>query len=173
MSCCALPLGPALSAAVYALEHRRADLADLRPATAFRRGYALNAVSVLKVWVPWLAWTSVVAVSLAHFDATGLPGWWAVLLVLVALGLSLWVANALVIISLFAFRTRDTARLAWHFVARTPGVSLANACLLVVAAGVVVFASEAVLSLLGSLFAAALLRNARPMIDVVRREFVA
>src|SRR3712207_5924688 len=39
---CAVPFGPALSAAVFALRHRRLDLTDLKPAIAFWRGYRLN-----------------------------------------------------------------------------------------------------------------------------------
>ncbi|MFC7485079.1 hypothetical protein ACFQX7_40470 [Luedemannella flava] len=173
VAACALPLGPALSAAVYALHHRRADVADLRPAAAFWRGYRLNAVGVLKVWVPALVWLAIVAVGLANFRATGLPGWWAVLLALVGAGASLWTTNALVITSLFAFRGRDVARLAGHFLTRTPGVTLANACLLIVAGGVVWVSSEAVAALLGSVFVAMLLRNSRPLFDAVRREFTA
>jgi hypothetical protein len=78
-----------------------------------------------------------------------------------------------VITSLFAFRARDVARLAAHFLGRTPGVTVANACLIVVAGGVVVVSSEAVLALLGSVFALALLRGAGPMVEAVRREFTA
>ncbi|MEV1178068.1 hypothetical protein AB0J09_57765, partial [Nonomuraea sp. NPDC049784] len=40
---CALPLGPALSAALYALRHRSRDLTDLHPAAAFWRGYKADA----------------------------------------------------------------------------------------------------------------------------------
>lgn len=173
VAACALPLGPALSAALYALHHRRTDLADLRPAAAFWRGYRLNALGVLKVWVPALAWLTIVAVGLANFATTGLPAWWAALLALIGVGAALWAANALVITSLFAFRGRDVARLAAYFLTRRPGVTVANACLLVVAVGVVLVSSEAVLALLGSVFAATLLRNSRPLYEAVRREFTA
>ena len=169
----AVPVGPALSAGLYALHHRRLDLADLRPWALFWRGYRLNARGVLPLWVAGLAWLTVLAVSLANFSATGLPGWWAGLLVLVAVPAMLWLLNALVITSLFAFRTRDVARLAAYFLARTPGATLGNAALLVVAAGAVLFSSEAVLALLGSLMVLALLGNCRRLIAVVREEFVA
>jgi hypothetical protein len=53
---CALPLGPALSAALYAVARRRLDLTDLKPATAFWRGYRLNVGGVLRMWCPWLSW---------------------------------------------------------------------------------------------------------------------
>ncbi|MEU6432177.1 hypothetical protein ABZ860_40260 [Microbispora sp. NPDC046973] len=168
---CALPAGPALSAALYALHHRRLDLTDLHPATAFWRGYRMNVRGVVKLWIPWLAWLTVVGSTLANFGAAGVPGWWAILLVLIALATALWGANALVITSLFAFRARDVARLAAYFLFAAPRVALANACLLVVAAGVTLVASEAALTLLASVFAAALLLNSRPLIAEVTQRF--
>ena len=170
---CALPLGPALAAALYALHHRRRDLTDLRPAAAFWRGYRVNFAGALRIWVPWLAWMTIVAVNLAHFSATGLPTWWAVLLVVVAAAATLAAVNALVITSLFAFGAADVARLAVSSLARAPGVALGNACLLAVAAGVTTVSSEAVLALLGSVLALALLRSCRPMIVDIHREFTA
>ncbi|HZN76326.1 MAG TPA: hypothetical protein VFC00_32265 [Micromonosporaceae bacterium] len=170
---CALPLGPAISAALYALRHRRGDLTDLTPAAAYLRGYRLNLLGVLKIWVPWLVWLSVVAVNLANFGAAGVPPWWAGLLVVVVVASALWEANALMITSLFEFRTRDVARLATYFLVRTPGTTLGNACLLVVAAGVLVVSSEAVLALLGVVFVLAYLWNSRPIVAAVRQEFTA
>jgi Protein of unknown function, DUF624 len=172
VAACALPLGPALAAALFALHHRSRDLADLHPAAAFWRGYRLNFLPVLRIWAPWLVWLAVVAVTLANFTAAGVPGWWAVLLVAVAVGATLWMANALVITSLFAFRTLDLARLAAYFLARTPATTLGNACLLVVAAGVTWWASEAVLVLLVPVFGLFMLRTCDPMITEVRREFI-
>lgn len=170
---CALPLGPALSAALYALRHHRGDLTDLRPAAAFWRGYRLNAGGVLRVWAPWLALMALIAENLAHLKAAHVPGWWAAVLVVLAVASALWAANALVITSLFAFRPIDVARLAAYFLGRTRGVTVGNICLLIVAAGVVDFASEAVLLLVAVLFAAALLHNSGPMIEKVTEEFTA
>jgi uncharacterized membrane protein YesL len=170
---CALPLGPAVSAALYALHHHRADLADLNPARLFWRGYRANVRAVLGIWVPCLAWLTIVAANLTHFAAAAVPLWWGVLLVLIAVGVTLWGINALVITSLFTFRIRDVARLALYFLAHTPGVTLGNACLLVVAAGVTVVSSEAVLGLLGSVLVLALLRTCRPLVSKVEKEFTA
>ncbi|MFG1703014.1 DUF624 domain-containing protein [Nonomuraea sp. M3C6] len=170
---CALPVGPALSAALYALRRRSRDLTDLRPAAAFWRGYKANVRGVLKLWIPYLAGTTIVGTNLANFGASGVPGWWAVLLVLVGVAATLWVANALVITSLFEFRAADVARLAAYFLARRPGATLANACLLIVAGGVTLVATEAVAALLASVFVAALLWNSRPVVAEVEREFVA
>ena len=170
---CALPAGPALSAALYALDRHRRDLTDLRPAATFWRGYRLNAKDVLVTWAGWLVWITVLGMSLTNLSAAGLPRWWAVPIGLVAVAATLWGLNALVIASLFAFRARDVARLAAYMLVRSPGAAVGNLCLSIVAAGVVLVSSEAVLALLGSLFLLALLRNCRPMIAVVRKEFTA
>jgi len=163
---CAIPLGPAAAAALYAL-WRRGD----EPAKDFWRGYRTNAVPVLKIWLPMLAWLTIMAVNFAYFTSAGVPRWWGALLVVVGVGVTLWAVNALVIVSLFAFRTVDVARLALHFLPR--GATVGNAALLVVAGGVTLLASEAVVALLGSVLAAALLWNSRAMIATIREEYTA
>ncbi|MEO3747677.1 DUF624 domain-containing protein [Plantactinospora sp. B5E13] len=173
VAACVLPVGPAVSAALYAVHRHRPDLADLRPAAAFWRGYRANLGPVLRLWVPALLWLTILAVNLAHLDAAGVPGWWRVPLVVIAALSTLWLVNALVITSLFSFRARDVARLAGYFLGRTPGVTLGNAGVLLAAAAITLFSSEAVLVLLGSVLVLALLGTARPMIDKVREEFTA
>jgi hypothetical protein len=169
---CALPVGPAVSAALYALHRRSRDITDIRPAAAFWRGYRMNVAGVLRIWVPWLVLLTVIGLNLANFPAANLPGWWAVLLVLIAVAAALWMANALVITSLFVFRTVDIARLAMYFLVRRPGVTLGNAGLLLIAAGVTYLATEALLALLGSILALMLLLTCRPMISEIHEEFV-
>ncbi|MCK2215551.1 hypothetical protein MF672_017415 [Actinomadura sp. ATCC 31491] len=170
---CALPLGPALSAALYALRHRGRGLADLRPAAAFWRGYRANAAGVLKIWAPWLAGMAVIGTNLANLAVAGVPRWWAALLVLVALGGLLWAGNALVITSLFAFRAVDVARLASYLLLRHPKAALANVSLLVVATAVTLAGTELLTAVLAAVFAAGLLRNARPLIAEVEERFTA
>ncbi|MFC4531844.1 DUF624 domain-containing protein [Sphaerisporangium dianthi] len=170
---CLLPVGPALSAALYAVHHRRLDLTDLHPAAAFWRGYKAGFRGVVKLWIPYLAWMTIIGMNIAHFAAAAVPGWWAVVSLVIAVVATLWCANALVITSLFAFRARDVARLAAYFLTRSPRGSLGNAGLLVVAAGITLVASEAVPTLLVSVFASALLLNGRPMIAEVRESFTA
>jgi hypothetical protein len=128
---------------------------------------------VLKLWVPWLAVMAVIAENLAHLKASGVPGWWAAVMVVIALVALLWVANALVITSLFAFRTVDVVRLAFYFLGRTKGVTFGNLCLLIVAVGVVDLTSEFVLAVVGVIFAGALLRTAEPMARQVKEQFTA
>ncbi|MGC4759427.1 DUF624 domain-containing protein [Micromonospora trifolii] len=166
-----VPVGPAISAALYALRHQRTDLTDLHPAALFWRGYRANALGVLRVWVPTLLWLTVLAVNLAYRAAVGLSSWWAVPLVLIGVGVTLCAANALVITSLFDFRTRDVLRLAVHFLLRTPGVAVGNALLLAAAAGITAVFSEAVLMLLASIAVLAYLRVSDPMIHLIRKEF--
>ncbi|MEV6349111.1 hypothetical protein [Actinoplanes sp. NPDC051851] len=162
----ALPAGPALSAALYALHHRSLDLTDLHPAAAFRRGYRRNARGVLPIWSAWLIWITVLAADLSHLESSGLPGWWRVPLLAVAAVATLGMVNALVVTSLFAFPVRDVVRLAAMFLVRAPGAAVGNACVLFLAA----LAGSAVV-LLGSVALLAILFNSRRLIDVVREEF--
>ena len=170
---CLLPVGPALSAALFALRHHRGDLTDLHPAAEFRRGYRLNAGGVLRLWGPWLAGMAVITENLVHLKASGVPGWWGAVLVVIAVASLLWMANALVITSLFSFRAIDVARLSAYFLGRTRGVTLGSLSLLIIAVGIIDLASEAVIAVLGVVFAGALLRTAEPMIRQVKEEFTA
>jgi uncharacterized membrane protein YesL len=170
---CALPLGPAASAAMYALHHRRSDLTDLAPAADFWRGYRLNLRSSLAVWGLFVVGLTIVAINLANFNLAGVPLWWRGPLIGVAVAATLWAANALVIVSLYAFRLRDVARLATYFLVRKPAATLGTAGLVVVAAAVTVVATEVVVVLLASVLALALLANARAMISEIGREFTA
>ena len=102
--------------------------------------------------MPWLAWLTVIAINLANLRRRRRAG-----LVGLAAGpgrVSAWRAldgaDALVITSLFAFRTRDVARLAATSWSGTPGVTLGRRCLLVAAAGLTALSSEAALALAGS-----------------------
>jgi hypothetical protein len=170
---CLIPVGPALSAAVYAVHHRSEDLTDLRPAAGFWRGYRLNVAAALRIWVPALAWLTVLAVGVGRGSAAGMSGWWSPVLIVIAAVVTLWAANALVITSLFVFRTRDVARLAAYFLVRTPGVPVGTVCLLIVAGGLTAVASEAAVVLLASVFVLALVRTSRPMVTAVREDFTA
>ena len=169
---CLLPAGPAASAVLFALHRRQPDLADLSPAAAFWRGYRLNAMGVLRVFVPWLAALTMIAMTLAH-RTSGVPGWWRVLLVVIAIAATLWLVNALMITSLFAFRTVDVARLAGYFLGRTPLVTIGNAGVLVAAAILTAYGTEALTALLCTAFCLALLSNSRTMIEQVRTDFTA
>jgi hypothetical protein len=170
---CLVPAGPAASAALFALWRRSADLAGLRPAAAFWRGYRLNVGGVLRLYLPWLAVMTMVAIGLAHGGAAGVPGWWRVLLVVIAVVGTLWLANAMVITSLFAFRVADVARLAAYFLGKTPLVALGNAGVLIAGALVTAFGTEPVTMLLAAVGCLTLLTSSRPMIEQVKERFTA
>ncbi|SDT26427.1 hypothetical protein [Actinoplanes derwentensis] len=156
---CLLPVGPALSAALYTLHHRQLDLTELRLAVAFWRGYRLNVGQNLQIWGLWLTVAAFNLISLSVIGAV------------VLLGVTLWMLNALVITALFAFRTRDVLRLSSYLLIRAPSVTIANLCLLVVGLGVVWAFSEVVLVLFGSVLVLALLGNTRRLVALVRTEF--
>ncbi|MFF3942130.1 hypothetical protein [Streptomyces phaeofaciens] len=168
---CLLPLGPALSAALYALHHRGRDLTDLHPALAYARGWRLNAVPALALWTPLLAWLTVIAFTLTHFAATGLPRWWAALLGLTGAVSLLWGAHALVLTSLFAFRSRDTARLAAYFLLRHARATAGAGSLLVLAAGLTALLTEALPALLAAPLLLSLLHSERPVIAETEEDF--
>ncbi|GAA1160377.1 hypothetical protein GCM10009654_15780 [Streptomyces hebeiensis] len=168
---CLLPLGPALAAALHALHHRGRDLTDLHPARDYWRGWRLNAWPALKLWAGLLTWLTVVAFCLAHFPLTGLPGWWAALLAAAGLAGLLWGAHALVLTSLFAFRTADTYRLAAYFLLRHGRTTLGAASLIVVAAGLTLLATEALPALLAPLLLLSLLHTSRPVITETEEDF--
>lgn len=170
---CVSPLGPAASAALYALHHRSRDLTDLHPARAFRRGLRLNALPALRLWMPLSAWLTVIVFTLTHFAATGLPVWWAVFLGAVGVASLLWGAHALVITSLFTFRARDTARLAAYFLLRRRRVTLGAASLLTLAAGLTVTLTEALTVLLAAPLLLSLLQSSRPVIVETQEDFTA
>lgn len=169
---CLLPLGPAASAALFALRDR-AGAEALNPASSFWRGYRLNWADVLRVWTPALVALGVVGFSLANLGATGVPGWYAPVLFVIGAGLLLWTVNVLVIVSFFGFRARDSARLAAYYLAARPLVTLGTLSLLVLAGGVVVLTTEAVFGLLAAVWLGLVLRNARPLLSDVEERFTA
>lgn len=169
---CLVPAGPAVSAALFALRDRtRAE--GLTPASSFWRGYRLNWADALKVWVPGLVVGTVILLGLGNAGAGGVPGWYAGVLVVIGGGVVLWLVNALLIVSFFGFRTRDTARLAAHLLGARPLVTLGSFSLLVLAAGIVTFSTEALFGLLAVVWLALVLRNARPLLADVEARFTA
>lgn len=172
MALCLLPLGPAFSAALYALHaSRRAD--DLVIWPRFWRGWRRALRDVLPLWVPALVAGTVLCYNVLLGPTVGIEpalviGSWIVLA-----ALALWVVNVLVIGSLFSFRLRDTARLALYYLAARPLVTLGTLSLVVLGAGLAFLTADWVLALAASLFATAVLFNHRALIRGVSERFVA
>ncbi|WP_435738535.1 glycosyltransferase [Cellulosimicrobium sp. PMB13] len=166
----AVPLGPALSAALHAVRAREtAD--EVAPARAFWRGYRGNAVDVLRTWVPALVALAIVGVVLANADAAGVGPVHAGVLVVIAVLVTVWALHAVAITTFFAFRARDVARLAAYYVGRLPLVTLGVLSLLVAAGGVAWFATDAVLAVVGGVWVWCWYRNDLRMLDDVRSRF--
>ncbi|WP_309135119.1 glycosyl transferase [Cellulomonas sp.] len=158
-----VPLAPALAAAVFAWRRFLADR-DLGPGRHFWRGYRLNALDVLRWWVPTLAVLAVVGFSLGNLGAAGVPGGYGIVLLVVGAAVLLWAANALVLSATLSLRTRDVARLASYYLAARPLVTLGTLSLLVLSAGIVLLTSDWVLVALLGLLALLLTRNADPVL---------
>jgi uncharacterized membrane protein YesL len=168
----AVPLGPALSAALYATGDRSRS-ESLTPARSFWKGYRLNAADVLRVWVPALVVLGIEGWTLANAGAAGLAAPYAVVLAVLAVLVLLWALHAVAIASFFSFRTRDVARLSVYYLFRRPLVSVGLLSLLVFAAGVTWVTADVGIAALGSVWVWLWCRNDRPMLDEVRRRFTA
>jgi hypothetical protein len=168
---CVIPVGPALSASVYSLHHRRSDLTELRPTRQYFHAYRLNVRAVLPVWVLGLAWLTIIAVTLANLSFIGFPGWWAVLLLLIGMLAAVWTANALIITSLFEFRVRDVMRLAWFMIPRVPMAALGNAGVIIGAVLFGYFTSDLLLIVVAVIFVNFLVVTSRPMTELVTAEY--
>ncbi|WP_203753501.1 DUF624 domain-containing protein [Cellulomonas chitinilytica] len=165
----AVPLGPSLAAAVFAWRQWLATPAgdrDLTPARHYLRGYRLNWRDVLQWWVPTL-----VLLAVLDINAAG-GGPFALVAVLLGVAVLAWAGNALVLSSVFAFRTRDVARLAAYYLAAKPGSGLGVVALVVIGGGIAVLATDWLLLLLLSVLVLLLVRNAGPVIADAKERFV-
>ncbi len=168
----AVPVGPALAAAMFAWR-RFLEERDLAPARHFWRGYRLNALDVLRWWVPTLAGLAVIAFSLAHLDASGVPGGYGVVLVVIAVAVLIWAVVVLALSSHLSLRTRDVARLATYYLAARPLVTLGVLSLVVLAVGIVLFTSDWVLVLLAGPLAFAVVTTTEPVVRDATARFTA
>lgn len=166
-----VPVAPALSAALYAQRHwSRAP--DLSPGRALLRGLRSNLVDTLRWWLPVLAVAAVVTVNV--FFAGTVPAGEVlrpVCLVLLVV-LAVWSGHLLAVTSYFSFRARDVFRVAAaEFFLRWRS-TLGLVALLLVAVGVVLLTSEAILLLTGWAFAGLLRLILRPVESDITRRFV-
>lgn len=165
-----VPVAPALSAAVFAWRVFRTDR-DLAPARHFWRGYRLNAVDVLRWWLPTLLVLAVIGYTLGNLDRVSVPAGYGIALAVVALAALLWAGHALALSSTLALRTRDIARLAAHYLAARPKSTLGLVSLLVVAGGVVFLFSDWVLVLLAAPLTLLFLTTEDPVITDATERF--
>ncbi|MDR2895198.1 MAG: hypothetical protein LBV30_00865 [Propionibacteriaceae bacterium] len=169
---CLLPFGPSVAALLFAWRRREMEGFDLRPARRFWRGYKLNALDVLRWWLPYLLLVALGSYVATHLDGTIFPlslNW-----VMVGIGVvsALWAGHAMVVTALFSFRTRDVARLgAFLFIRRFP-VTLLYLSLLAV-----VFATTYLSGIWLPLIASSVLsllyyQSSRSAVDIITNQFV-
>lgn len=166
-----IPVGPALSAALFAWR-RFTQGQHAHPARHFWRGYELNWADALRIWVPSLAILSLLAVNLLSLADGDAPVAFGMVGVVVAVVVAVWTAHAVLVVSLFRFRTRDIVRIAVFFVVAKPYASLG--ALAIVAAGVAGawFVNPWLPVVLGSVLTYLLWRNGMSIADEVERRFV-
>jgi len=167
-----VPLGPALAAAMFAWR-RFLGQRDLQPGGHFWRGYRLNAVDVLRWWVPMLVVLAVLGFSFAHLDVAGVPSGYGVVLVVMGVAVLLWAVVALALSSHLSLRTRDVARLSAYYLAAKPLVTLGVLSLLVLGVGIVAFTSDWVLVAVAGLLALAATTTTEPVVRDATARFTA
>lgn len=165
-----LPVGPAVAAAVFAWDRRRAD-PDAAPLRQYARGYRLNLGDSVRVWLPVLALLVVLGINITNLDAVrGGAVIGAISVVLMVL-MMLWTGHALVIAALFSFRWRDTARLAAYHLGASWRATLNVLSLVVVTVGAVTLVSEWLLLFLAAPLTFLLHSGAAPLISDVKARF--
>lgn len=166
----ALPLLPAIAAALYASRAWREDH-ELLPARQFLRGYRLNALDSLRVGAPVLLVLGLAALNLTYAEATGTSLLNIVFLVVGAAALLL-LARALAIVSRFSFRTRDVFRLSAFTLLVKPLSTLALVSLGVLTLGIMLLIGEFLLLFTASLLVFALWASERKVAEMLTEQFV-
>ncbi|MGO3211438.1 MAG: DUF624 domain-containing protein [Brachybacterium sp.] len=166
----ALPLLPAIAAALYACRAWREDQ-ELVPARQFLRGYRLNALDSLRVGGPVVLVLALAAFNLTYAGAAGTSMLNIVFLVLGAAAL-LVLARALSIISRFSFRARDVFRLSAFTLLVKPLSTLALVSLGVLTLGIILLIGEFMLLFTASLLVFALWASERKIAAMLTEQFV-
>ncbi|GAA2001632.1 DUF624 domain-containing protein [Microbacterium ulmi] len=167
---CLVPILPAFSAAIAALRARRRSEA-LDPWRQYWRRWLANVKDVLVIGIPALAVLALFGFNIAFGDVAG--GVFVIVAMILGAVVALWLVHALVIASLFSFRTRDTMRLAAYYLIAKPLVTLGVLSLVVIATAAAAVTSSWVLLVAGSVLAGLVLMNARAMIADIETRFVA
>ena len=166
-----LPVGPALAALLFAMA-RREDADEVTPAAYFFRGYTINAVDVLKLWIPASGVLTILAINLGYWQATGMGPWYPTVVVVLMVAVLTWLLTAVVIASLFSFRTLDTARLAVGLLGKRPLVILGVVGVMAIAGIVVVVTFDAVLLLVAPVVAVLLLSVTSPLRRDIQLQYI-
>ena len=166
-----LPVGPALSAAVYAMRTWAAS-PDLSPARALWRGYRLNFLDTMKWWAVVVAVALVLIVNIVFAESVPFGATFRPVGIIVLGLLGVWAGHLLVVSSLFSFRTRDSMRIAAVELFAQWKVSLGFLSLMIVALATVHLGTELALLVFAWAFSGILWLIAQPLIADVSRRFI-
>jgi len=165
-----LPIGPAISAAVFAWQQLSLNR-EKSVSHYFFRGYRLNWRDGLVMWGIGLVFLSILATNIAHANAVaGGSFLLAVWLVLAAL-ISLLTLNALVISALFSFRWRDVLRLSAFQLGSSWRTTLGFIAILIMVLGLMILISEWLIFVIAGPVTWFIWMQARPMISKVDKNF--
>jgi uncharacterized membrane protein YesL len=165
-------LGPALAATLHCIRKIMREQ-DLDPTRDFVRGYRLNAADTLRYWVPAVAVLTMLALNLRFIGTSG-PAWQTALktaTLAVAVLLSLWLMNMMVVSTSFSFRQRDLARLSVYYLGKAFRITLGNLAILFLVGVLLLFTSDWVLLLCGSLFVSLFALNTADLVKQVEVRF--
>lgn len=165
-----LPVGPALAAALFAW--RKLDAVGGSAAAHFWRGYRLDVVDAVRVWVPGLVLLFLLSGAFAASFDFQVPLLAAALAGLATAAVTAWVTHALLVAAVFSFRLGDTARIAGYFVLSRATASVRAVALVAIAVGGVLLGAGWLVVLLASVFSLLLWRSQRPVAAEIERRFV-
>jgi uncharacterized membrane protein YesL len=170
-----IPVGPSLVAAAYAFNRLLAG-EETGVFRDFVRGYRTNFRQALAIWLPYLAVLAAAVVNLlllpGTFDA-GNPTQSAARVGLLGLGLLVATAGltAMLLLSRFAFRTRDLYRLSLYCLGAQKRVSLGNAGILFITAFLLTATTAALLLVIAGAVVYLICLNSRPMLRFIEGKF--
>ncbi|WP_342372699.1 hypothetical protein PCC79_00570 [Propioniciclava soli] len=169
----ALPIGPALVAALYAIRRRGGPTEDRTPTQLYFAGLRQGWRQALVFWTPFLAVvTAAMVTTLTGVADTGAGAAWQFAFALVLLVAVPWLWLTLTVVANFTFRSRDVARLCMFYTLTKPMVSLGLIALTVGLGLLVAQTFDWILAPLGSVVAWAVVTLARPVTDHVEDHFV-
>ncbi|MGV8882568.1 MAG: DUF624 domain-containing protein [Rhodoglobus sp.] len=165
-----VPIGPALCAAVYAARSRITD-PDLTVARSFWRGYRINWVDALKLWVPTILVVSVIGFVVTEGGNAGLPALYRGALLGFAALLIVGTLHALALAATFRFSFAELLQLAAYSLAKRWGVSLGLLGLVCAAVVVAGYVSDLALAALSGLWVWVYSRLLVRPLDDIRERF--
>lgn len=166
-----IPIAPALVAGVAAIRAAAAS-PDLAPGRHFLRAYLRDLLPTLRWSTPAVLVLALLSFNLTHLGTVDGGAALRPFILLAAAAIVVWCGHMVVLTAVFHFRTRDAARIALAEMVPRWTFSLGVLSLIVVAAFVVLVASEFLLLLLLWAFTAMLGLMARPVVDDVTRRFI-